>query len=93
MTFLRTIFSRFNGSGLAALAVASGIISAGSVDQVLKGNHFKRGMRMHKLVYECLVRRLIQKAITMSPRLEEKFKPCEMLTTKEARERMPTMKF
>ena len=59
MTFLRTIFSRFNGSGLAALAVASGIISAGSVEQAMKGNHFKRGMRLHKLVYECLVRRLI----------------------------------
>eukprot|EP00794_Sanderia_malayensis_P008489 gene8489-9396_t len=38
VTFLRTIFSRFNGSGLAPLAVASGIISAGSVEQALKGS-------------------------------------------------------
>ena len=73
ITFLRTIVLGFNGSGLAPLAVASGIISAGSVEQALKGNHLKRGMRLHKLLYECLVRRFIQRVITMLLRLEEKF--------------------
>ena len=60
--FMATIYRRVKGSGLEDLAVAAGIVEAGSVDQALKGKHHKRGMRLHKLTYECLVRLLISQA-------------------------------
>ena len=57
-TFI-AMYRRFKGSGLEDLAVAAGIVEAGSADQALKGKHHKRGMRLHKLMYECLARLLV----------------------------------
>ena len=39
--FMATIYGRFKGSGLEDLAVAAGIVEAGSTDQDLKGSTTK----------------------------------------------------
>lgn len=39
--FMATIHKRFDGSGLKDLAVAAGIVEAGSVVQALRGKHYK----------------------------------------------------
>ena len=67
--FMATIYGRFKGSGLEDLAVAAGIVEAGSTDQALKGKHHKRGMRLHKLMYECLARLLISSTTDDLPTL------------------------
>ena len=67
--FMVAMYRRFKGSGLEDLAVAAGIVEAGSVDQALKGKHHKRGMRLHKLMYECLARLLISSTTDDLPTL------------------------
>ena len=62
--FMATIHRRFKGSGLEDLAVAAGIVEAGSVEQAMKGKHYKRGMRLYKLTYEALARLLLADVCT-----------------------------
>ena len=50
MSFMSAINKRFKGSGLAELLVAADVIAKGSVEQALKGKHYKRGVRSLKLV-------------------------------------------
>ena len=59
MAFMNTIYKRFADSGLSHVVVAAGLVQAGSVESALKGRHYKRCMRIHKLLYECLARRMI----------------------------------
>ena len=54
--FLTIIGKRFAGSGLRDLLVESGVLAEGSVDGVLPGKHYNRGVRAHKLVMEALCR-------------------------------------
>ncbi|KAG1651588.1 hypothetical protein GQR58_026913 [Nymphon striatum] len=42
--------------GLRDLAVESGVIAEGSIDKVLDGKQYNRGVRLHKLTYEALMR-------------------------------------
>ena len=80
MAFMNTIYKRINGCGLSDLVVAAGIIEQGSVEKALSGGHYKRCMRIHKLVYECLARRMIknyvehESDISELSRLSESFK-------------------
>ena len=55
------------------LAIAAGIVEAGSTDQALKGKHHKRGMRLHKLMYECLARLFISSTTGDLPTLYSEF--------------------
>ena len=59
MMFLGAIEDKFGDAGLRDLAVQSGIISEGSVDNASDGYLYSRAVRMHKLVYEALIRILI----------------------------------
>lgn len=59
-TLMGIIGKRFQDSGLRDLAVEAGILSEGSVDQVLDGRHYNRGVRLHKLLYEALYRKLLE---------------------------------
>ena len=59
MMFLGMIGKRFCDAGLRDLPVQSGIISEGPVDEALDGHMYNRAIRMHKLVYEALMRILI----------------------------------
>ena len=56
MMFLGAIEDKFGDAGLRDLAVQSGIISEGSVDNASDGYLYSRAVRMHKLVYEALIR-------------------------------------
>ena len=64
MALMNTIYKRFNGCGLSDLVVAAGLIEQGSVERAVSGKHYKRCMRIHKLVYECLARRMIKDHLT-----------------------------
>ena len=50
------IGKRFLDARLRDLAVESGVIAEGSVDRVLNGQQYNRGIRLHKLLYEALKR-------------------------------------
>jgi len=45
----------FRDAGLRDLAVESGVIAEGSVDKVLDGKQYNRGVRLHKLIYKALM--------------------------------------
>ena len=47
-----TIGKILRGSGLTDIVIESGICASGSLDQVLKGKHYNRAFRVHKLVMD-----------------------------------------
>ena len=53
---LSIIGKLFGDSGLRDLIVESGAIAEGSVNKVLEGRQYNRGVRVHKLVYEACMR-------------------------------------
>jgi hypothetical protein len=53
---LSIIGKLFRDAGLRDLAVESGVITEGSIDKALDGKQYNRGVRLHKLVYEALMR-------------------------------------
>ena len=53
---LSVIGKRFGDAGLRDLAVECGIIAEGSIVRVLEGRHYNRGVRLHKIVFEALLR-------------------------------------
>ena len=71
--FLSTIAKRFREFGLEEWVVAARIVEAGSVDQAIRGKHYKRAFRIHKLTYECLVRLLIERRLLPSESLRKTF--------------------
>ena len=70
-SFIYAIYKRFKRSGISGVLVAAGVIANGSVDQALRGKHFKRGVRCLRLFYETLVHRAIDKRLEGSPLSEE----------------------
>ena len=59
MSFINAIYKRFKGSGIADILIAAGVIANGSVDQALKGRHFK-------LFYEALIHQVLSKQLESS---------------------------
>ena len=55
-TLLAIIGKRFQDAGLRDLYVESGVIAEGSVSGVMEGRKYNRAVRLHKLVYEALLR-------------------------------------
>ena len=55
-TVLALIGKRFDGSGLQDLLVESGVVAEGSLPGAMNGKHYNRGVRVHKLLMEALVR-------------------------------------
>ena len=53
---MSTIGKMFGDAGLRDLAVESGVIAEGSIGRVLEGKHYNRAVRLHKLIYEALMR-------------------------------------
>ena len=60
-SFIYAMYKRFRGCGLSDILVAADVIAEGSVDQAMRGKHYKRGIRCLRLMYETLSRRIIQK--------------------------------
>ena len=74
LSFITAINKRFKGSGLSEILVAADIISEGSVDQALRGKHYKRSIRCLTLMYEVLVRRIIRQEFTEGLQLASELK-------------------
>ena len=53
------IYKRYKGSGIADVLVAAGVIAEGSVDQALRGKHYRRALRCLSLMYETLMHLLV----------------------------------
>ncbi|KAG1650788.1 hypothetical protein GQR58_027743 [Nymphon striatum] len=56
MMYLGVIGKRFGDAGLRDVMIQSDVISQGSVDKALTGHMYNRAVRMHKLMYESLMR-------------------------------------
>ena len=55
-SFLGIIGKRFRDAGREDILIESDVIAAGSVNGVLEGKHYNRGICMHRLVMEALFR-------------------------------------
>lgn len=55
-TFLAVIDKRFGDAGLRDVIIESEILRSGSVVGVLEGRHYNRGIRVHKIVFEAMLR-------------------------------------
>ena len=56
MMYLGVIGKRFGDAGLRDVMVQSDVIAQGSIDKALSGHTYNRAVRMHKLIYESLMR-------------------------------------
>ena len=57
-TLLGIIGKRFQDAGLRDLCVESQVTAEGSVSGVMEGRKYNRAVRLHKLVYEALMRQV-----------------------------------
>ena len=57
-TLLGIIGKRFQDAGFRDLCVESQVIAEGSVSGVMEGRKYNRAVRLHKLVYEALMRQV-----------------------------------
>ncbi|KAJ4940036.1 hypothetical protein JOQ06_029467 [Pogonophryne albipinna] len=55
MSYIYAIYKRFKGSGMADTLVTAGVIMEGSVEQALRGKHYRRGVRCILLWREVLI--------------------------------------
>ena len=55
-TMLAVIGKRFGDAGLRDLSVESGLIADASIVGVMNGKEYNRAIRLHKLMYEALLR-------------------------------------
>ena len=60
------IYKRHKGSGIAEVLVAAGVIAEGSVDQALRGKHYRRALRCLTLMYETLMHLLLNRRLAGS---------------------------
>ena len=60
LMLLGVIGDRFGDAGLRELAVQSDVVAEGSVDKAMKGKQYNRAVRLHKCVYEALMRLLLR---------------------------------
>lgn len=67
MFYIHAIGKKMTGSGIEELAVAAGVIAAGSVKHALSGKHYNRAMRLHKIIADALLQMLIKKCAENHP--------------------------
>ena len=60
MMFMHVLSKRFSATGVRDILAQSNTISEGSVDQALCGKMYNRGVRCYKLMYEAIVRRVLE---------------------------------
>ena len=60
------IYKRHKWSGIAEVLVAAGVIAEGSVDQALRGKHYRRALRCLSLMYEALMHLLLNRHLAGS---------------------------
>lgn len=59
MMFMHILSKRFSDAGLRDVLIQSGVIAEGSVDKALSGKMYNRGVRMYKIMYEAVMRRVL----------------------------------
>ena len=73
MSMTNAIYKRYHGSELDELLVIADAVAAGSVDQALKGQHYRRGLRCLRSWYECLIFQLLKdKYVNLSYDVQKK---------------------
>ena len=73
MSMMNAIYKRYHGSALEELLVIADAVAAGSVDQVLKGKHYRRGLHSLRPWYECLLFQLLKnKSVHLPYDVQEK---------------------
>ena len=55
MSYIYVIYKRFKGPGMAETLAAAGVVVEGSVDQALRGKHYRRGVHCIMLWREALL--------------------------------------
>ena len=60
MMYMGILNKRFSDAGVRDVLVQSNTISEGSVDQALCGKQYNRGVRCYKLMYEAVMRRVLE---------------------------------
>ena len=60
-------------------------MEAGSVEKAIKGKHYKQALLIHKLVYECLVRLLIERRPLSGESLQKTFEDIKASGEKNVR--------
>ena len=63
MSYIYAIYKRFKGSGISEVLVATGVVAEGSVDQALRGKHYRRGVRCIMLMREVLIHKRLYKMV------------------------------
>ena len=58
MMFMHILSKRFSAAGLRDILIQSGVIAKGSVDKALSGKMYNRSVRLYKLAYEAITRKL-----------------------------------
>ena len=61
MMLFGVIGARFGDAGLREVAIQSDLVAGGSIDSVLNGKNYNRAVRLHKIVYEALMKLLVNK--------------------------------
>ncbi len=56
VVLVSVVGNRFGSAGLQDVLIEANVLASGSVDAVLEGRHYNRGLRVHKLVSEALGR-------------------------------------
>ena len=49
LMFLKIIGTRFKDAGMRGIYIQNKIVTEGSIDSVLRGKHYNRAIRAHKL--------------------------------------------
>lgn len=60
MMYMHILSKRFADGGLRDILIQSNVISEGSVDRALNGMMYNRGVRIYKLMYEAVSRKLFE---------------------------------
>lgn len=71
MSYIYAIYKRFKGSGISDILVAAGVVVEGSVDQALRGKHYRRGIRCIMLWREALIHERLRQILEHTELSEE----------------------
>ena len=86
MSMMNAIYKRYQGSELDEVLVVAGVIAEGSVEQALKGKHYRRGLRCLRAWYECLIYELLKdKASKLSGEVQQMLDILHGINTSEAK--------
>ena len=58
MMFMHILSKRFLTAGLRDVLIQKGVVAEGSVNKALSGKVYNRGVRLYKLTYEAITRKL-----------------------------------